>query len=59
MMDYADSIVDALGVLYHEFIKYSGGDGSGLNSIVTKMLLRGFPHYNKLLIVMKGFVRHI
>lgn len=35
MMDYADSTVDALGVFYHEFIKYSGGDGSGLGIVLT------------------------
>lgn len=35
MMDYADSTVDALGVFYHEFIKYSGGDGKGLGIVLT------------------------
>ena len=35
MMDYADSTVDALGVFFHEFIKYSGGDGSGLGIVLT------------------------
>ena len=35
MMDYADSTLDALGVFYHEFIKYSGGDGSGLGIVLT------------------------
>ncbi len=35
MMDYADATVDALGVFYHEFIKYSGGDGKGLGIVLT------------------------
>lgn len=42
MMDYADSTVDALGVFYHEFIKYSGGDGSGLGIILTPQHLTEF-----------------
>ena len=40
MMNYADSTVDALGVFYHEFIKYSGGDGSGLGIVLTPQLKR-------------------
>lgn len=42
MMDYADSTVDALGVFYHEFIKYSGGDGSGLGIVLTPQHLTDF-----------------
>ena len=42
MMDYADSTVDALGVFYHEFIKYSGGDGSGLGIVLTPKHLTEF-----------------
>jgi len=42
MMDYVDSTVDALGVFYHEFIKYSGGDGSGLGIVLTPQHLTEF-----------------
>lgn len=42
MMDYADSTVDALGVFYHEFIKYSGGDGKGLGIVLTPQHLTDF-----------------
>ena len=42
MMDYADSTVDALGVFYHEFIKYSGGDGKGLGIVLTPQHLTEF-----------------
>lgn len=42
MMDHADSTIDALGVFYHEFIKYSGGDGSGLGIILTPQHLAEF-----------------
>ncbi len=42
MMDHADSTIDALGVFYHEFIKYSGGDGSGLGIILTPQHLTEF-----------------
>jgi type I restriction enzyme M protein len=35
MMNNADSSLDALGVFYHEFVKYSGGDGSGLGIVLT------------------------
>ena len=42
MMDHADSTIDALGVFYHEFIKYSGGDGSGLGIILTPQHLTDF-----------------
>ena len=42
MMDHADSTIDALGVFYHEFIKYSGGDGSGLGIVLTPQHLTEF-----------------
>lgn len=42
MMDYADITVDALGVFYHEFVKYSGGDGSGLGIVLTPQHLTEF-----------------
>lgn len=42
MMDYADCTIDALGVFYHEFIKYSGGDGSGLGIVLTPQHLTEF-----------------
>ena len=42
MMDHADHTVDALGVFYHEFIKYSGGDGSGLGIVLTPQHLTEF-----------------
>jgi len=42
MMDSADSLLDALGVFYHEFIKYSGGDGSGLGIVITPQHLTEF-----------------
>jgi len=42
MMDNADSTLDALGVFYHEFIKYSGGDGKGLGIVITPQHLTEF-----------------
>ena len=42
MMNYVDSTLDALGVFYHEFIKYSGGDGSGLGIVLTPQHLTEF-----------------
>jgi len=42
MMDCADNSLDALGVFYHEFIKYSGGDGSGLGIVITPQHLTEF-----------------
>jgi hypothetical protein len=42
MMDASDSTIDALGVFYHEFIKYSGGDGSGLGIVLTPQHLTEF-----------------
>lgn len=42
MMDYTENTLDALGVFYHEFVKYSGGDGSGLGIILTPQHLTEF-----------------
>jgi type I restriction-modification system DNA methylase subunit len=42
MMDYADNTIDALGIFYHEFVKYSGGDGSGLGIVLTPQHLTDF-----------------
>ncbi|MCL2742237.1 MAG: N-6 DNA methylase [Planctomycetaceae bacterium] len=42
MMDYADNTADALGIFYHEFVKYSGGDGSGLGIVLTPQHLTEF-----------------
>jgi type I restriction-modification system DNA methylase subunit len=42
MMMHAENTLDALGVFYHEFIKYSGGDGSGLGIILTPQHLTEF-----------------
>ena len=42
MMNYSDSTLDALGVFYHEFIRYSGGDGSGLGIVLTPQHLTEF-----------------
>lgn len=42
MMDFADSSIDALGIFYHEFVKYSGGDGSGLGIVLTPQHLTDF-----------------
>lgn len=42
MMNYADSSLDALGIFYHEFVKYSGGDGSGLGIVLTPQHLTEF-----------------
>lgn len=42
MMNYANSSLDALGVFYHEFVKYSGGDGSGLGIVLTPQHLTEF-----------------
>jgi len=35
MMNHADVTLDALGVFYHEFVRYSGGDGKGLGIVLT------------------------
>jgi len=42
MMDYADSTLDALGVFYHEFIRYSKGDSSSLGIVLTPQHLVEF-----------------
>lgn len=42
MMNNADSSLDALGVFYHEFVKYSGGDGKGLGIVLTPQHLTEF-----------------
>lgn len=42
MMDHSESTLDALGVFYHEFVKYSGGDGSGLGIVLTPQHLTEF-----------------
>lgn len=42
MMDYADNTIDALGIFYHEFVKYSGGDGKGLGIVLTPQHLTEF-----------------
>lgn len=42
MMNNANSSLDALGVFYHEFVKYSGGDGSGLGIVLTPQHLTEF-----------------
>jgi predicted RNA methylase len=42
MMDHADNTTDALGIFYHEFVRYSGGDGSGLGIVLTPQHLTEF-----------------
>jgi type I restriction-modification system DNA methylase subunit len=42
MMDHTDNTIDALGIFYHEFVKYSGGDGSGLGIVLTPQHLTEF-----------------
>lgn len=42
MMNHADSTIDSLSVFYHEFVKYSGGDGSGLGIVLTPQHLTEF-----------------
>jgi type I restriction enzyme M protein len=42
MMNNADYSLDALGVFYHEFVKYSGGDGHGLGIVLTPQHLTEF-----------------
>lgn len=42
MMDYSSDAVDALGIFYHEFVKYSGGDGRGLGIVLTPQHLTDF-----------------
>ena len=42
MMNYSESTLDALGVFYHEFIKYSGSDGKSLGIVLTPQHLTEF-----------------
>jgi len=42
MMDYADSTIDALGIFYHEFVKYGGSDGGELGIVLTPQHLTEF-----------------
>lgn len=42
MMMSSDVSLDALGVFYHEFVKYSGGDGSGLGIVLTPQHITDF-----------------
>lgn len=42
MLNFSEITVDALGVFYHEFIKYSGGDGKGLGIVLTPEHLTDF-----------------
>lgn len=42
MLNYSEITVDALGIFYHEFIKYSGGDGKGLGIVLTPEHLTEF-----------------
>lgn len=42
MMNDSSSTIDALGVFYHEFIKYAGGDGKGLGIVLTPQHLTEF-----------------
>lgn len=42
MMNHYEYTEDALSVFYHEFIKYSGGDGKGLGIVLTPKHLTEF-----------------
>lgn len=42
MMDYSNSSLDALSIFYHEFVRYSGGDGNGLGIVLTPQHLADF-----------------
>lgn len=42
MLNYDIITLDALGIFYHEFIKYSGGDGKGLGIVLTPEHLTEF-----------------
>lgn len=42
MMNYSEATLDALGVFYHEFIKYSGSDGKDLGIVLTPQHLTEF-----------------
>jgi type I restriction-modification system DNA methylase subunit len=42
MMNYSESTLDALGVFYHEFIKYNTSDGGELGIVLTPQHLTEF-----------------
>ncbi|CCV64419.1 Type I restriction-modification system methyltransferase subunit [Alteracholeplasma palmae J233] len=42
MMNHYEYTEDALSIFYHEFIKYSGGDGKGLGIVLTPKHLTEF-----------------
>lgn len=42
MLNHSNSNLDALGIFYHEFIKYTGGDGKGLGIVLTPAHLTEF-----------------
>jgi type I restriction-modification system DNA methylase subunit len=42
MMNHYEYTEDALSIFYHEFIKYSGGDGRGLGIVLTPSHLTDF-----------------
>lgn len=42
MMDCSETTLDALGVFYHEFIKYSNSDGNNLGMVLTPQHLCEF-----------------
>lgn len=42
MMFHPEITLDALGVFYHEFVKYSGGDGAGLGIVLTPQHITEF-----------------
>jgi type I restriction-modification system DNA methylase subunit len=42
MIDFADNTIDALGIFYHEFVKYSSDDGSALGIVLTPQHLTEF-----------------
>lgn len=42
MMHYVGKTVDALGIFYHEFISYSGGDSKGLGIVLTPQHITEF-----------------
>jgi predicted RNA methylase len=42
MMEHSGSAIDALGEFYHEFIRYTGGDGAGLGIVLTPQHLTEF-----------------
>ena len=42
MMDYTETTLDALGVFYHEFVKYSNSDGNNLGMVLTPQHLCEF-----------------